>query len=200
MWHSLIFLTKELFFQTSGRKLGWTRKKKYLSRVEFSHWYIRTKTEGGRTKKGSAHRPYLLPKNHPLKPHYFCWHYMLGWYENQIFQPISMRHILKFVYEDVWGKKLTLQTPGKSSTFQKGFMNINRILDNFPQFRKYVAGIPDIQDILQGVPEKNIFQRLLYISIAKKATKLMFILLERGIPSAHFDYRTASQWYLVTEI
>ena len=68
MWHSLIFLTKELFFQTSGRKLGWTRKKKYLSRVEFSHWYIRTKTEGGRTKNGSAHSPYLLPKNHPLKP------------------------------------------------------------------------------------------------------------------------------------
>ena len=53
---------------------------------------------------------------------------------------------------------------------------------------------------IQGVPEKSFSQRLLYISIVKKATKLIFIQLERWILPARFEYRTASERYLVTEI
>ena len=40
----------------------------------------------------------------------------------------------------------------------------------------------------------------MYISIIKKATKLMFILLNREIPPAHVKYRMASELYLVIEI
>ena len=55
---------------------------------------------------------------------------------------------------------------------------------------------PDIQ----GVPEKSFSQRLLHISIVKKATKLIFTQLERWILPARFEYRTTSERYLVTEI
>ena len=40
----------------------------------------------------------------------------------------------------------------------------------------------------------------LYIFIVKKAKKLMLITLERGIPPTRFEYKRASEQYLVTEI
>ena len=64
-----------------------------------------------------------------------------------------------------------------------------------------MSGFPskNVQE-LQGVPEKINSYCLLYISVVKKATKLMLILLERGIPPARFEYRTTSEQYIVTEI
>ena len=43
-------------------------------------------------------------------------------------------------------------------------------------------------------------QRLLYISIVKNTTKLTFIMLERRIPPAHFEYKMVVRRYLFTEI
>ena len=64
-----------------------------------------------------------------------------------------------------------------------------------------MSGFPskNVQE-LQGVPEKINSYCLLYISVVKKATKLMLILLERGIPPTRFEYKRASEQYLVTEI
>ena len=41
---------------------------------------------------------------------------------------------------------------------------------------------------------------LLYYSAHKKATTMVFIWGDRGYPAVRFEYKTASEWYLVAEL